>query len=230
MVNSYTQCCNIEFQAVQELEPWLRQISKNGQFVAINKGGLAAKLQPIYGDYFYNSHNSELISLEIKAEKKFTGNFFLETWSNLSRYTTGWMFKLNCTLIGFYFLEEPQKSLRILDFASLLSWAFKNKRIYRYPEVPQKKYEQLNDTWGRLVPIDVLRREIGFKQWIVNKQSGLWELINIQTSEHGNYDGATNTSWMAKPGGTNRPPYGQGKRRSMTTASRTRTLEEEGKQ
>jgi len=46
----------------------------------------------------------------------------------------------------------------------LQQWAFgsgkRGARLYGFPEKPQGKYQQKNDTFGRCVGIDVLNREL----------------------------------------------------------------------
>jgi hypothetical protein len=37
-------------------------------------------------------------------------------------------------------------------------------RLYDFPERTQRRYAQRNDTWGRIVPVDVLAAEAGMKQ------------------------------------------------------------------
>ena len=54
-----------------------------------------------------------------------------------------------------------------LPLSRLQHWAFgidgRPGRIYDFPERPQRRYAQLNDAWGRIVPVDVLAREVGIK-------------------------------------------------------------------
>lgn len=55
----------------------------------------------------------------------------------------------------------------VLRFPVLRKWAFGHEvvegNIFRYPERCQAKRSQMNDTWGRCVPIDVVRRTVGFR-------------------------------------------------------------------
>lgn len=43
-----------------------------------------------------------------------------------------------------------------MNFTGLQVWATQNT-LQKYREVQQSTYSQLNDTWGRLVPVDDLR-------------------------------------------------------------------------
>ena len=47
-------------------------------------------------------------------------------------------------------------------------------RIYHFREVRQRRFVQANDPWGRIVPMDVLAREVGVKRGVPG-QASLWE-------------------------------------------------------
>jgi hypothetical protein len=49
-------------------------------------------------------------------------------------------------------------------------------RVFDFPEQKQRRYVQGNDTWGRIVPVDVLAREVGMKRAAL-AQGDLWEGI-----------------------------------------------------
>lgn len=83
------------------------------------------------------------------------------------------MFKLKADVLIYYFIEN--KVIYSIPFGKLRRWAFGRKgsevrslspgRIYDFPEKQQKKTCQLNDTWGRCVPIVVIEKEVGFKKY-----------------------------------------------------------------
>ena len=150
---------NIERLALERLWPFIRQRAFNGQYVVTSKGPLASELQRTVGDVLYNTDKETIVSVEIKAElANKWDNFFLETWSNLSRLTIGWMFTLRADWLFYYFLESDE--LHIIPLPKLQRWAFIEKKIYDFPECKQGKYVQLNDSWGRCVPIKVLQKEL----------------------------------------------------------------------
>lgn len=175
-MSGFRQAQMVEAEAMVRLRPWLREYAENGQYVVTSKGTLAPFIQEIIGDMAFNRRGDErLYSVELKAERKWTGNLFLETWSNKnlecrsshaergSNY--GWLFKLRADLLFYYFLDTDR--LYIFDFFRLKQWAFGRSgaagRIYDFPEKGQGRYQQLNDTHGRIVPLDVLHREVGWK-------------------------------------------------------------------
>ena len=155
----------VEAQGLEVLGPFLKSRSDDGQLLLNNKGLLAQVLQSQTGDAFWTK-DGELHSLEFKCERRWTGNLFLETWSNRNledraghiRFGSnpGWMYKLHqATLLLYYFLDRDL--LYVIPFLSLKRWAFgcgeTPGEIYRYPEKRQIGTMQSNDSWGRIVPI-----------------------------------------------------------------------------
>ena len=173
MNDGFQRAQGVERQAWHALEPFLKERS-DGRFVLCNKGPMARHLQQVTGDAIFNA-DDRMWSVEIKAEKKHTGNLFLETWSNrnledrnshASRgMNPGWMCKIRADLLWYYFLDVDK--LYIFDFFKLKRWAYgcgdKKPRLFDFPEKRQEAYDQLNDTLGRVVPIDTLSEEIGFR-------------------------------------------------------------------
>jgi hypothetical protein len=189
---SFHTCTIIELKAFERLRPLLHETS-DGKFVVTSKGRLAPLLQGTIGDVLYNDRSGRMWSVEIKAEKKNKwGNFFLETWSNrnledadshaLRGSNVGWLAKLRADLLFYYFIECD--SLYVINLLGLKRWAFgfgerprqpSNGRIYAFPERLQEEYEQLNDTWGRCVPISVLMAEVRPTPKLLHpRQLNLW--------------------------------------------------------
>jgi hypothetical protein len=169
-MNSFDQTSDIGNLVVLEVRPLLELISFNGRYVRTDKGPLSRSLQERIGDVLYNSDDTEVWSVEIKGEREHTGNLFIETWSNRSRFNRGWLDKLDADLLLYYFLDT--KDLYAIRLQKLRAWAFGGSwgaaeyphgNIYRFREVKQRRWEQLNDTWGRLVPIETVRVELGFR-------------------------------------------------------------------
>lgn len=158
-MNAFDQAKTVEARSMAILRPVIQQRAWNGQYVVTAKGPLARELQKTVGDALYNSDAETIYAVEVKAEETCRyGNFFLETWSNRRLFTAGWMFHLNTDLLLYHFLEEDL--LYRIPYGRLRAWAFHEGRIYAFPERKQSKYAQLNDTWGRCVPIEVLAREL----------------------------------------------------------------------
>jgi hypothetical protein len=167
-INAFNQARKIEAVGMQHLLPFFKEHSFEGRFVLTDKGPLARELQKMAGDVILTHHNGDTLAIECKIEKSSDyGNFFLETWSNRSRFTLGWMFTIQCAFLFYLFLDKLD--LFIIPMQPLRVWAFAapsklvqcgTGRLFDYPEKRQGKYTQLNDTWGRCVPIHDLLSEI----------------------------------------------------------------------
>ncbi|MHC4621546.1 MAG: hypothetical protein ACYTEQ_27710 [Planctomycetota bacterium] len=170
-MNAFVEASKIEAESWRRLMPWIEHSSKNGRCVRIAKGRLSKELQARYGDVFAESEkHGGIIAIEGKAERDYTGNLFLETWSNRKWWRLGWMFTLDCDVLLYHFLTSD-KGQRLYHVAmnDLRKWAFVQMRdrgdrlgrVWDYRAAKQKRYAQLNDTWGRVVPIQDLKREAG---------------------------------------------------------------------
>lgn len=159
-MNSFAKCQEFERLSRKQLEPFLEAQSHEGRLVFTDKGRLSKELQKSYGDVFLNSSGSQkLFAVEIKSERSNKhGSFFLETWSNLSRFTLGWMFTLNADILLYHFYDDGL--LYSIPFQELKDWAFRKRRIYSYQERPQSQHQQLNDTWGRCCSVDDVISEV----------------------------------------------------------------------
>jgi hypothetical protein len=169
-MNAFNHACLVETRAMEDIVPFLKRISLDGRYVLTNKGNLSQELQKMVGDAVLNSHDGRIWGVEIKAEESDRhGNFFFETWSNRKRFTPGWMFTLRADILLYYFIKE--RLLYSFDFFKLRSWAFMDGNINKYPEKPQGKYSQLNDTWGRCVPIIAIEKEVGLRKYNLAEQA-----------------------------------------------------------
>ena len=172
------------------LKPLFGACSDDGRYVLMNKGRLTKKLQAEMGDVVMQKGDG-VLWVESKAERanKY-GNFFLEEWSNRSRNTPGWMFKLNTDFLFYHFLKEEE--LYIMRYQELNNWALLTPnqcgdnggvgRMYDYELKQQRVYKQANDTWGRCVPIHELAIEI--KVWITNPNDPGRQPMRVRPDEH----------------------------------------------
>ena len=170
-MNAFQKASIVEAESMRRLMPWLERRAKNGHLVTTAKGRLSKELQTRYGDILLDSEQRGLTAIECKAEKhqRETENLFLETWSNLSRFTPGWMLTLDADVLLYHFLDGYRgERLYAILFDDLRDWAFRQINTYGYigklwecPARPQAQYDQMNDTWGRLAPIARLTTEAG---------------------------------------------------------------------
>lgn len=153
-MNAFRKKQEIEKASLKILLPFVEQQGWGSHYVLTQEGKKSLEIQKIYGDILMN-HLGALVCVEVKCEQenKF-GNLYLETWSNRSRYTLGWMFTLQCDVLLYHFLSDDE--LYVLRFDKLREWAFHKQQIWKFEEKPEGQSDQQNDTWGRCVPIKVL--------------------------------------------------------------------------
>lgn len=185
-MSAFDHCKSVERVGFERLRPYLDEIS-DGRWVLVNKGPHARRLQEELGDVLANlpaagrplsgptDELGRLVSIELKTERRHTGNLFLETWSNrnLSDAAShaergsnpGWLFKSRADVLLYYFLDKDV--LCVAGMLALQRWAFrlagKNDPwpALKYPEMKQGAYQQANDTHGVVIPISDLARALG---------------------------------------------------------------------
>lgn len=161
-MNAYRQATEIETIARAELMPWLLKTCQ-----AVEDTAHSEFLQKTCGDWIITKL-SQQYGVELKAEARYTGNLFLETWSNLPRRTLGWMYTSHADWLFYFFADT--RDLYVIDFPALWQWAFgvgeKEGAIYKYAEKTQSRYNQTNLTKGRVVPIaDIQAARIPIKKY-----------------------------------------------------------------
>ena len=176
-MNAFDNAKLTEARGLAVLVPFLKERAFDGRFVLTNKGRMARYLQETVGDALFNCDADTVWTIEIKVEESdIYGNFFLETWSNKNLNdkknqadhgsNPGWMLKVRADLLFYYFLESDE--LYIIDLFKLRRWAFVHENgepnIDRFREKLQGKRVQANDTWGRCVPISVIKEAVGFRK------------------------------------------------------------------
>lgn len=173
MMPGYQDANAVEQRGMDVLLPFLKLRIFEGHYVLPKRGPISKAIQKDFGDFLFNSDADTIRSIELKIEEKYTGNLYLETWSNrnLENFKSyaergmnpGWFWTSKADFLGAYFLDTDD--FYIASFFKLRRWAFKQEQIFRYPEKPQQKYSQLNDTWGRCVTISDLPSEVCLKHF-----------------------------------------------------------------
>jgi hypothetical protein len=170
-MNAFEHNRGTEKKSHQEIVPLLMKLF-NGRIVSTASGSLSVQLQKTAGDYLAQKaasndflsreFHSDLIGIELKTEEKHTGNLFIETWSNKSRWNPGWIYTSLADYLLYHFLDCGV--CYVLSMRALKQFCFttpnKSKsagKLSDYREVEQGKHNQKNDTWGRLVPVDDLK-------------------------------------------------------------------------
>lgn len=156
-MNSFQQCSDVETEGLKILMPYLTKQAYKGRVVPLFGNENVKELQQS-GDVIIGLREDKCITFDLKIESKHTGNFFIELWSNKSRLTQGWLFSCKADRILYLFLDRPNDVYSI-HTKNLKHWIFgvenngRKSRLSEFAEVKQSKYDQLNDTWGLLVPI-----------------------------------------------------------------------------
>lgn len=136
--------------------------------------------QRTWGDYLLTLRTGEVVSVEVKTEAKWTGNLFLESWSNRTaegKYRRdGWLLTLHADVLLYLFLDAGAAvTLRVPD---LRKWALDDGNLYRYKETAVKRSlegEQLNMTVGFLVPVADLVAAVGAVRY--RRRDGVWRQV-----------------------------------------------------
>ena len=103
------------------------------------------------GDCRLIGRDKREFNVEVKFElQQASKNLFIETYSNRKRGKPGWYHNLDECDFLYYGFHSPVV-MYVVKMPMLRAFD-----IMGYPEVPQTKNEQPNDTWGRLVPRQVL--------------------------------------------------------------------------
>jgi hypothetical protein len=156
-MNSFERGCKVEKNGMDVLLPFIISRAYQGRVVPLFGNAQNKELQQ-YGDILMNTESDKYITIDLKIENRFTGNFFIETWSNKSRFNQGWVYKCKSDRIFYYFLDKPEifYSIFVEKFKAWLFESVGNKpRLFSFIEAKQSKYDQMNDTWGVIIPIDV---------------------------------------------------------------------------
>ena len=81
-MSAYTDACLVEQRGMAVLLPFLESRAWRGQVIRVAKGPLARHFQRSFGDLLIATGPGNVASVEIKAQRRWTGNLFLEVWSN----------------------------------------------------------------------------------------------------------------------------------------------------
>jgi hypothetical protein len=148
-MNGFDSARLVEAKALRALDPYLKEESDHGAYVLTYKGALAKVMQESFGDVLRNRAGS-LEAIELKAEEKWTGNLFLETFSNRNLedaasyakhgINPGWLYKLRADFLLYYFLDKDM--LCIMHMRSLQKWAFGSDGTQAAADAARKRNNQ----------------------------------------------------------------------------------------
>ena len=151
MPTYYSCCLDVEQQGTRIVSSYIRHVTGNPPMSITEKS-----LQTTIGDFVCQFAKLGITSMELKTERRYTGNLFVETWQNREWGTPGWLHTSRASLLWTYYIDADL--LVGVSLPSLRQWLLSrpNSHIDSYRQVQIDK-DQKNDTVGVLVPIEHLR-------------------------------------------------------------------------
>lgn len=172
-MHSWEMTTSIEQKGRTDIEAFLRSRERFSDVIYLSGAAAGVRdIQGACGDFVCRTIDGDNKYFDLKVEERWTGNLFLETWSNLG-FNRGWLDKVKTDYIIYYFLNKGV--FYLIDFPRLKAWAYGTPsecgKLDKYKEVPQSKHRQRNVTKGRLVPIRVIWNEVKF--WCFCRDDGV---------------------------------------------------------
>lgn len=163
-MDGFSLASEIEKDGVGQLLPYIKRVSDKADFMFTDSHPF---IQKHLGDFLAKYRGSRVF-VELKVERKWTGNLFIETWSNRSRETPGWLWTCRADFLWYYFLGEEHAGvyeekprLYVMRMNELRDWARgtgdDGPGLNACEHRRQERYEQENDTWGALLKISVAK-------------------------------------------------------------------------
>ena len=142
-------------RASTEIEAWLREWQGT---VSVEN----VEYNPVYQekdiDLLWSTVTDDY-SIEIKADRLHTtGNFFFETISNKEKNTLGCFLKTQANFLFYYFVEP--RTLYIFPMPRTQQWFVENMERFNERETTTPVGSDHYTTVGRIVPIDVVLKEV----------------------------------------------------------------------
>ena len=138
-MSAWDETREVERRGMAILMPKILREAKSGVYVI-------PKAQQHQGDVVIDGQR-----YEFKIEEKYTGNLFIEQYSNRRRQTLGWLHFCESDWIWFFFLQGEH--LIECCWPVLQRLVKERARFYRLAPMKNRAHLQLNDSWGYLVPI-----------------------------------------------------------------------------
>jgi hypothetical protein len=172
IIKTYTMKEQLEFSKLCSLKI-TEYLHKNTKYRVVN-----VEDEPIFkeGDVdlllvdIKDIENLTIHRVEVKGDRQEeTGNYFIEIISNSNKNTKGCMLYTKSDYIFYYFSNINQ--LHIINTKELQNWL--NTNINKFKEVATSTSSNNKDrifykTYGRLIPKDIIKNEVGVKIYNIN--------------------------------------------------------------
>lgn len=181
-MSAFDESCDVGRAGVGYAMEFMRQRVPGCELIDTSKmESVSEPMQKYFGDFLIQFPNGgRAFGVEVKTERKWTGNLYLETWSNkaFGRQTEGWMVCLRSQWLLYVFLGPPVR-LYSVNFPTLWTWFFGGEGARGAADRLAERLTgatQPNKTHGRLAPIRTLMEQCGMREF-TRGEAGVWEEV-----------------------------------------------------
>ncbi len=154
------------------LTSFYKKYSLDGRYVFIEKSACSTMLQKeLAVDTIFQSRKSGSLCIEEKIERKYTGNFALETESctKPGHERGGWMRYAEADYLLYAFAVSTGLDVYLIDFPKLRSWFWDSEE-----RLPLRFRPHVMDTHNRtlikIVPIEDVKQEVGYLRYLCTEE------------------------------------------------------------
>lgn len=162
MVNAYKMKESLEVSEIasKEVKKYLESLEITTGVISVEKNKKYQN-QDIDFLWFYKKDGIEhMKKIEVKADRySHTGNFFIETVSNIKKNTPGCFIYSKADYFFYYFIDT--KELNIIPLLKARSWFLNNIHNFKKAKTSTVVGNGRYYSWGRLVPKDIMRQALG---------------------------------------------------------------------
>lgn len=162
----FDSCKALELYAIREyVRPLYRRFGAYG-VTDISASAVDKPTQRRFGDLTLNNPDTGALStVEVKVERNYTGNFFIEEWSCVPRGNEGWLMTSRADYMAYMFMAH--EVMYVFRLSSLRGWLLSQCGDGRALDGYKAIHAQgdASDSQGRIVPICDVAREVGLKEF-----------------------------------------------------------------
>lgn len=174
-MNSYTMDSRVEIadRGTGEIVSVLEKMPHTIAVINVEKDKYFQKKDIDILWIYKNNGKEHMKRIEIKVDTySESGNYFIETVSNMDKNTKGCFLYTEAEFLFYYFIHS--KELNIIPMTFAREWFLKNEQRFRESELKTAVGRNGYRSKGRLVPKKVLNKEVSGVKTIIFK-----ELLNI---------------------------------------------------
>lgn len=171
------RCEGVELAGKKLISPFLASL---GRVEDTNRFRNRVDAQRYWGDYLIDNGH-ETVVWEVKTEREYTGNLYLESFSNAHpgpHQRPGWLVTSHADRLAIVFLDR--RIAMILDRKKLQDWFIGGSMYGEYPARPPRD-PQRNLTLGYLVPWRKIPHPDVLLCCLHFHESGEWETLAAES-------------------------------------------------